>query len=261
LDEHWERARIEAEIREPNMIVVRGENVNAFTIEFRAGEFPFDAQTKPVVMVNGITVQTMPCESDRSWKAAFHRDGPKWALGAAPAGLRKRPGLQGPIDDAFISRFLFVRPTGQPADARAHEWSVREMQFAALRYQNLFRGEVRIKDDRDVTEADILDSNLILWGDASSNAVWAKIAGRLPLRASTGEVLLMTYPNPLNPERYAVFNSGHTFREESNATNARQIPMLPDWALVDISTAPGARYPGRITNAGFFDEAWKIKPR
>ena len=27
-------------------------------------------------------------------------------------GLRKKHGLQGPIDDAFMERFLFVRPTG-----------------------------------------------------------------------------------------------------------------------------------------------------
>ena len=33
------------------------------------------------------------------------------------ATWRKKPGLQGPIDDAFMDSFIMVRPTGQ-ADER-----------------------------------------------------------------------------------------------------------------------------------------------
>ena len=67
----------------------------------------------------------------------------------------------------------------------------------------------------------------------------------------------MIYPNPLNPQRYVVLNSGHTFREFALLNNSDQTPKLPDWAIVDISVPAGPKWPGLIHDAGFFDEHWK----
>jgi hypothetical protein len=38
---------------------------------------------------------------------------------------------------------------------------------------------------------------------------------------------------------------------------ARQVPRLPDFAVVAVDTPPTSRAPGRIVQAGFFDEDWK----
>jgi hypothetical protein len=35
--------------------------------------------------------------------------------------------------------------------------------------------------------------------------------------------------------------------------------MLPDWAVVDLSTPPNSVWPGKIVDADFFDEQWKLK--
>ena len=52
------------------------------------------------------------------------------------------------------------------------------------------RGEVRQKRDVDVTEEDIQGSNLILWGDAASNRLIAKVLPELPLQwGGAGESL------------------------------------------------------------------------
>ncbi len=67
----------------------------------------------------------------------------------------------------------------------------------------------------------------------------------------------MVFPNPLNPDRYVVLNSGIDFRTEGYGNNAHQAPKLPDSSIVDLRTAPGPRWPGKIVDAGFFDEAWK----
>jgi hypothetical protein len=72
-------------------------------------------------------------------------------------------------------------------------------------------------------------------------------------------VPLFIYPNPLNPQKYLVVNSGPTFREAHNRTNSLQNPKLPDWAIVDITQAPSAASPGRIAAADFFDEQWRPK--
>ena len=67
---------------------------------------------------------------------------------------------------------------------------------------------------------------------------------------------VMIFPNPLNPARYVVINSGPTFREQALLNNADQTPKLPDWAIVDLNTPPDAKWPGQILSAGFFDEHW-----
>src|SRR5205085_6468038 len=72
--------------------------------------------------------------------------------------------------------------------------------------------------------------------------------------------LIAVYPNPLNQNRYVVFNSSFTWREYDALNNARQIPKLPDWAVVDLDTPPNSRWPGKIVEAGFFDEFWRLLP-
>ena len=72
-------------------------------------------------------------------------------------------------------------------------------------------------------------------------------------------VPIMIYPNPLNPERYIVLNSGFTYREYDYLNNARQVPKLPDWAVADISQPVTSRAPGKIVDAGFFGERWELK--
>jgi hypothetical protein len=71
-------------------------------------------------------------------------------------------------------------------------------------------------------------------------------------------VPLLIYPNPLNPIRYVVLNSGFTFREYDYLNNARQVPKLPDWAVIDLNTPPSSRWPGKVVDAGFFGESWQL---
>ncbi len=114
-------------------------------------------------------------------------------------------------------------------------------------------------------------NNLILWGDPGSNAVLAKIADKLPVKwdkdgvklgsetfDSSHHVPVLIYPNPLNPKRYVVLNSGFTFREYDYLNNARQVPKLPDFAVVDIDVPVSSRAPGGIVTAGFFTETWDL---
>jgi hypothetical protein len=55
-----------------------------------------------------------------------------------------------------------------------------------------------------------------------------------------------------------VLNSGFTFREYDYLNNARQVPKLPDYAVIDMRTPPSSCYPGKIAAAGFFDEGWQL---
>jgi hypothetical protein len=152
------------------------------------------------------------------------------------------------------------------------KWVNSELPRAAREWQKQFRGEVPQKKDTEISDDDIKNNNLILWGDPSSNAVLKKIADQLPIKwtkddieveghryGANEHVPLLIYPNPLNPAHYIVINSGITYREYDYLNNARQVPKLPDWAIVNLSEAPNAVTPGKVVSAGFFDEAWKLK--
>lgn len=280
LETHWERARVDAEITNATTVEVKTANVEALTLSMPAGLCPLDPSRRPVVIIDGQRLEAPAVLSDRSWTARFHKRAGSWETGANDpdqAALRKSHGLQGPIDDAFMDSFLVVRPTGRAMHEGVGSWVASEQRRALTEWRKQFRGEARIKDDTAITDEDIAAHNLILWGDPQSNRVMArvmeKMSEKLPLRWDAKEVRLggqvfaadrhvpvLIYPNPLNPQRYVVFNSGFTFREYHYSSNARQTPKLPDYAIVDLSIPPSPRDPGRIVAAGFFGERWELKP-
>jgi hypothetical protein len=186
--------------------------------------------------------------------------------------------LQGPIDDALMAPFLFVKPTATGINPKLDQWVQSEFDHAVREWHRQMRGDARIKSSEELTPADIQEYHLILWGDPKSNPTIAKVLeaqgiAKLPLRwtdttielgdlklDAQNHVPLMIYPNPLAPDRYIVFNSSFTYRQYDYLNNARQVPKLPDWALIDVNTPPNGRWPGKIVQADFFDESWKVKP-
>jgi fermentation-respiration switch protein FrsA (DUF1100 family) len=155
---------------------------------------------------------------------AFHRSGGDWVAGpAGESGLVKRAGLEGPIEDAFLSPFLVVYGTTS-RDALLRRVIRDDAQEIVRRWQAWYVDPCRIKPDVDVSEDDIRDYSLILLGGPGANAVTGRMAGELPItveaalrpgqpdRATLGEEVFTgehigakyCYPNPLNPKRYAV---------------------------------------------------------
>lgn len=274
LGAHWEQARVEGRRSwTDSSIVLKTANVTGLTVRFGAGEAEFDPRREVRVVLDGATLTGPKPGSDLSWAASFHRDAGMWKLGQAPADtLRKEHGLQGPIDDAFMESFLFVRPTGTPMNERVGAWAKSEFDRAVEHWRRHFRGDVRIKEDSAVTDADLAAHHVVVWGDPSSNRLLGRLADRLPIRWSAGGVQVGTtnfpanthapvliYPNPLNPQKYVVVNSSFTFRDYDYLNNARQTSKLPDWAVVDLTTPPGTRWPGKIVAGGFFGERWELK--
>ena len=51
--------------------------------------------------------------------------------------MRKRPGLTGPVDDAFMEPFLFVRPTGRPFNPEVGAWVEGELTAASCAVRNV----------------------------------------------------------------------------------------------------------------------------
>ncbi|MEZ5398276.1 MAG: prolyl oligopeptidase family serine peptidase [Bryobacteraceae bacterium] len=228
LERHYDRAQVDA-----NGASIKTSNVAAITV---AG--------KGTVEIDG---------QKFSSAGSFTRTNGKWAKGTIH-GLRKRHGLQGPIDDAFMDSFAVVRPSGEePAS----------MTRFLAEFAKWMRGDPRVLRASEVEAAQIRDHNLILFGDAASNPLIAKVLPKLPVQwnakeirvggkafPAAGHTLAMIYPNPLNPSRYVVLNTGHTFGEkEFRGTNALLYPRLGDWAVLDGD--------GKAVAAGLFNESWQ----
>ncbi len=293
LRQHWERAALRACIGDPvssdgSVIIVELSNITEFTIQVPAGTL--STMSKPHVYVGALQqgvsmsasniVESLPIVfdsmSDGSFEATFRLIDAKhdWVQVAAGSNsVGKRHNLQGPIDDAFMDSFVFVRPTGTAANEAVGKWADAELTRAIEHWRRHFRGDARVVNDVDVTDELIQSANLILWGDPKSNSVMAKIADKLPIQWTAEKITvgeksydsanhtpILIHPNPLNLNRYVVLNSSFTFREYAYLNNARQVPMLPDWAVIDLNTLPNNVWPGKVVAADFFDEQWQLKP-
>jgi dienelactone hydrolase len=274
MEAEWQRARVNARISDQDggTIHLTTTNVGALHLTFAPGLAPFPPGTKPTVNIDGAAVALPQVGRDGSLSAGLVKAAAGWRLGELPAGtLRKLHGLQGPIDDAFMDSFVFVRPSGTPLSPALGKWAAEQADYAVSEWVHFFRGEPRVKRDVELSPEDIAAQNLVLFGDPSSNAIYKRIEARLPIRWSASGVVAGTetyskdhapvfiFPNPLNPRKYVVINSGFTFHDQSN--NDMQSPKLPDWAIVD-TTKPGNNYrylPVYVESQGFFDEAWKLK--
>ncbi len=269
MERHWERARIDADLT-PAGFKVTTTNVAALTLMLPEIRGPLAKEIPAVVDGRSFLLKRPGGEA---WLAHFKKKGSRWQMGSNEPieALYKRHGLQGPIDDAFMDGFLLVRPSGRPMVQQVGDWVQEELTHATNEWRAQFRGEAPVKDDISVTDADIESNNLVLWGDPQSNRLLGQIVRKLPLRwdsrvvrvgrtdfPAARYVPVLIYPNPLNPRRYVVVNSGFTFCEFGRASNAQQTPRLPDFAVIDITVPHASRPAEGIPHAGFFGERWEM---
>ena len=260
LGEHWSDARVDADFDQGE---VKTRNVTGLEIDF--------AKASGRRAPSSIKLDGQSLKLSATSPATFEREKDEWRLAerfpSSPL-LRKIHGLQGPIDDAFMEPFLVVTPSGS-----VDSWTQFELDHFQDRWRRLFRGEPRMKADADVTAEDMRRYHLIVWGDPRSNQILSQAAAKLPFGWTEQEItvgertfdakthlLLAIYPNPLEPSRYLVINSGPTYREGHDASNSLQTPKLPDWAVIDTTMKPDALAAGRVVAADFFDEHWQLKP-
>ena len=274
LEKHWEPARVEAELTAEGISVKVG-NVAGITLALEPDGF---RNSRPRITIDNQKLDGPAVVPGAKWSARLVKANGQWSLAAASeignrkSEIAKRHNLQGPIDDAFTDSFVMVRPTGEPLNAAVGQWAKTGLAEAVFHWRRFFRGEPRVKDDSAITDEDIKNRNLILWGDPSSNRLLARIADRLPVKWSAKEIKVgdqsydatknvpaFIFPNPLNPSRYVVINSGFTFPQYAGLSNAQQTPKLPDWAILDLGVPLADRVGGKgVVTANFFGEQWDV---
>ena len=258
----WEDTRIEAELGEKGMLRVVTKNVRAFEVG-------------PSFEVSGVVVDGAVFGPEE--RAFLKGTDGTWRAERLDVAGRKREGQCGPIEDPLKRSFVVVLPEGDSASVAVTKWVNSESQHFIKRWRGLMRGDVRVKKAAEVTAEDMVKHTLVLWGDAKSNPLVAKVlaAGstkKLPMMwdekvLKLGEVEVdgathvpvMVRPNPMEPRGTVILNSGLTFREAHDKTNSLQNPKLPDWAVLEVTGAPDAERAGRVVGAGFFGERWGVE--
>ncbi len=275
LERHYLLSLVDAKIGDKGYSV-KTKNIRALDLKLPSSA----TREQIVVRVDGQELSVRPYtfggnlhvyleKSDKTWAVTL----PEKLATARLRKLQKITGLQGPIDDAFTEPFLCVRSTGKPWHVPAQEFAAANLERFQNEWSKYFRGDLRVKDDVDVTAEDVASYNLILFGDPASNSLIRQVLPGLPLQWTAQEIAFdskkydaathipaLIYPSPLSIDHYVVLNSGHTFHEpDYEKTNALLYPRLGDYAILKRVPTEKDKLATEVVQAGVFDDAWRVR--
>jgi predicted esterase len=272
--DHGAWAQVEAEVQGKTRVKVTTKNVAALRLDLPAAHL---SRGKPIgLMVDGTELETRR----GARRVALSRAASAWRLlGAsdqgddAPAVLRKRPGLSGPMEDIYFDPVVIVYGTGRGQGER-----LRAVAKKLAGYRKHVTLSYPVISDRQLRSAVARNNGLILVGTEEENGVLGRIADRLPIRVHAAEVLLgarryraphlgvtFIYPNPEAPDRYVRVVAGTTPRAYEIV---EVLPIyLPDYLVFDEGMASKrTSWPSPILGAkrslvagGTFDERWQLR--
>jgi hypothetical protein len=266
LQQQYVRAMVDG-VRDGDAFTLRTTNVRLLTISPVSNqEGPFD------VTIDGQAFKGLKAKDKRLPMLFFENRGGRWTAldRRVPADVPiKRRGLSGPIDDAFMARFVVMGPSLVPWNEALDKYVRDEQQRFTREWDRYFRGTIRTVADA----GSDLTSNQVLFGDPESNPLIAKVLPKLPITWTKEKLIVngveydpkthlpvMIYPNPIRENRsYVVLNSGHTFKEvDLKGTNALLYPRLGDWAVIKPTPTPKDPAAYEVVAAGLFDENWQF---
>ncbi len=269
----YEPSVVEAEINDDGDVEITTSNIHALRlVRDVATDAIIDGAVLPCrTAADGLLPDVFFAKENDEWQVLSYEDSRSFSDNPE---RRKRPGLQGPIDDAFMSSFVCVRGTGRPWNEASNRWAEWTQDRFVQEFAQWMRGDVRIIDDMALDDATIASSHLVLFGDPGSNAVLNRILPKLPVDWTAEQIrigkqewpanehgLSLIFPNPLNPSKYVVVNSGHTFHEKDfRSSNAWLFPRLGDIAVQKITENKSGGFDEVTAWSDVFDAGWKLKP-
>jgi pimeloyl-ACP methyl ester carboxylesterase len=258
----FEFAVVDAEALDGNIIRVDSKNVDELVLTPSKSLVDFGKPVRVVwngkfISVNGAQAQKIVLRED----------------GYQPLSLCKTPHLAGPISDFQNTPFLIVIGTisndslmkkiiKQKADVITNDWK------AAQKY------EPRVKNDVDVTEADMKSYSLFLLGGPEENSVSKRVFERIPMQMKPAEIIIdgrsfnakdavlnAIYPNPFNHDRYvgivaSTSGPGFYFFDPHIRDLFEYDFYIADGKLPNFSA--GAKNEKILVASGFFNHDWKI---
>lgn len=267
------RARVEG-----RDLIVDTSNIRAFSLDMRDAPLEHDgkesAPAEVSIRIDGSVVYRGPPEKLGD-TGHFIRESRKWKVGAPgpKAGqLEKKPGLSGPLTDAYFDATVHVYGTGDPGQTERLKRAAEKGSKGWPLW--LWRVSHPVLADTEVTPDVMLDNHLVLYGTPGANRILEQIKGQLPIKLEADAIVLgeqrfsgqglgtrFIYPNPLSPRRYVIVQWGLTVGAVAAGHNLPD--FLPDYVVYDErSTRTRERLAfkksSRPLALGFFDGSWQL---
>ena len=136
LTEHWRDSRVDAEYDPAQGFRITTKNISSLRLHVPSKEISFHIQSGTRINIDNRSLKT----PENGSFIDLLRSGKEWEVARTPEdSLRKRPGLQGPIDDAFLEPFAFVTPSNlRGAPPNIQKWLQIEIQHAIDRWRALY---------------------------------------------------------------------------------------------------------------------------
>ena len=201
-------AQINAEINGQN-INIKTENISNYTLKLN--DNLIDVAQKIEIIENGVKI----------FDGFLNKDACFAKTNGIKSGIFKQPGLSGPLWDIYNSSCVLVY--GTDSKDKSLIKASKNCAYSFSKPSWLSNVNCKVVSDKEVTNEDITDNNLVLFGNSEINLLLSKIINKLPVEVdgnclsirnmkysgdNVGFVLI--YPNPLNQEKYVAIFSGNT---------------------------------------------------
>jgi len=258
---------LDARFSGDNRIEITTSGLDGFTLK-PAGHPKFSRSAPLTVVIDGTALRTKARDTlsfarrDERWIAA-HFDVSPLDKSDKSDKRDKHAGAEGPISEAVASRHVYVYgTTGSPsADElkarretaeRAADWTGMAGRLAVA---------FDIRPDTRVNEAELSESNLILFGTKETNRVIAKLAPQFPieLNVSAADYGLL-YIAPMD-KHYVLVNSGLSWWTGADQIKWPGIPFFSPPAGILSQFGDYLLFKGSLENIvaeGRFDRHWKF---
>ncbi len=220
-----------------------------------------------------------PKIGDRLW---LDHDGKTWKTIDPPAASQKNMHRSGPFREVFRNRMLFVYGTkGTPAE---NAWALAKARFDAEQFWYRGNGAVEVIPDTafdpKLPPAPLGgeglgvrgDRNVILFGNADTNAAWKTLLSNSPIQVQRGKIIvgkreekgddlacLFIQPRPGSDRALvgAIAGTGlHGMRLTDRLPYFVSGVGYPDWIVLEGSAM--TRGLEGIRGAGYFGRVWKL---
>ena len=244
-------ATIDARQTDPNTVKVETHDLDGFTLTMNHGlaEVSIDGSTLPLRPRPVLTV-------------SFRKQGSRWVRGLLPPE-GKSAGSEGPIAEAIAGRHLYVYGTtgNPPRDELELRRKTAETAANWSTPRDRLQLNLKVKPDIAVTDEDLAENNLVLFGNRETNKLIARFARDFPLELGAGAADYgLLFIAPIG-KHYALVDSG-----------------LPWWTGGDDAKRPVDRFQPKIISEldtfgdyivfkgslahvlteGRFDRSWKV---
>ncbi|MFO7869985.1 MAG: prolyl oligopeptidase family serine peptidase [Kiritimatiellia bacterium] len=170
---------------------------------------------------------------------------------------------RGPVNEAFLSPFVFVRASADSPDSRRRFiGSVADWYWYADALP-------RVASEGSITKKELVDYNVFVFGEPEDSVLMQKALEGSPVRitqdnyvvgkrrfARRGNGLWLTRPSPWNRSMLVVVQSG--LQWGAGLSNNHKYDFLPDYMVYsDERDEDGSN---TALCAGFFDANWELSP-